>query len=319
VLHGCVWYHADLCIVRSEVFVSDIDPADATLTGRRAAPEGLPPDLVEPPAAPRKAEREGLPPGYRMRADAHYVDQLTSRRGQGDARRDVDTHDLEAPVERRDARDRRGDRALVQLAEDLATIDSAAGLLGDDASALGRRVSLDLIRAHVWRAAWVIKAQALVDGPARGIFRTRPILGILQRVVDGFAAECRLNGATIEIDAADGRASAALDDSGLLTGLAGGIIATLGLVGPAEGATLRLSLVTSGDAPGVEIAQDAVPVRSGVAQRFLDPAWIDRPGGWTAALGAAAARTAAHQHGGTAAFVLGDVRGSVLRLTLGRG
>lgn len=299
--------------------MSDIDPADATLTGRRVAPESLPPDLVEPPTTPRKAEREGLPPGYRMRADAHYVDQLTSRRGQGDARREVDAHDPDTPSDRRDARDRRGDRALVQLAEDLATIDSAAGLLGDEASALGRRVSLDLIRAHVWRAAWLIKAQALVDGPVRGIFRTRPILGVLQRVADGFASECRLNGTTLEIDAADGRAAAALDEGGLLTGLTGGIIATLGLVGPAEGAIIRLSLVTTGDAPGVEIAQDAVPVRSGVAQRFLDPAWIDRPGGWTAALGAAAARTAAHQHGGTAAFVLGDVRGSVLRLTLGRG
>jgi hypothetical protein len=30
--------------------------------------------------APKTPEREGLPPGYRMRADAHYVEQLTGRR-----------------------------------------------------------------------------------------------------------------------------------------------------------------------------------------------------------------------------------------------
>jgi hypothetical protein len=296
--------------------VSDIDPADATLTGRRAAQETLPPDLVDSPP-PRKTEREGLPPGYRMRADAHYVEQLASRRPV-EARRDGDALDVDAPGDRREGRDRRSDRALQQLAEDLATIESAAGLLGEEGSALGRRVSLDLIKAHAWRASWLVRAQALVEGPARGVFRVRPLAAVLQRVRDSFAPECRLNGSLLELDAPDGRAAGAIDEPGLIAGIAGGIIATFGLIGPAEGAVIRLALLTGGEAPAIEIAQQAVPVRAGVAQRFLDPAWIDRPGGWMAALGAATARTAAHQHGGTAAFVLGDVRGSVMRLTLGR-
>jgi hypothetical protein len=307
--------------------VSEIDPADATLTGRRAAPETLPPDLVESsaPSSRNKSEREGLPPGYRMRADAHYVDQLTARRGQVEARssgRETDPFDpadsVADPRERRDGRDRRGDRALAQVAEDLATIDSAVGLLGEDASALGRRVSLDLIRAHVWRASWLLKAQALVETPARGFFRTRPLAVVLQRIADGFAPECRLNGSAIDLHAADWRAACPIDEAGLMTGVAGAVVATLGLLGPAEGATVRVTLTTGSEAPVIEIAQDAVPVRAAMAQRFLDPAWTDRPGGWIAALGAAAARTAAHQHGGSAAFALGDVRGSVLRLTLGR-
>jgi hypothetical protein len=29
----------------------------------------------------KNVEREGLPPSYRMRADAHYVDQLSARIG----------------------------------------------------------------------------------------------------------------------------------------------------------------------------------------------------------------------------------------------
>lgn len=301
--------------------MSDIDPADATL-GRRALPETFTPDLVDTPVAPRKAEREGLPPGYRMRADAHYVDQLTSRRAHPDTSRgprDADALDLDAADPRREGRDRKSDRAFAALAEDLATIESAASLLGEDTSALGRRVSLDLIKAHAWRASWLLKAQALVDRPVRGHFRARSLAPLLLNVRDGLAAECRLSGTTLDVQAVDWQASFQIDEAGLTTGVTGAIMATLGLVGPADGATIKLTLVAAGDAPAIEISQDAVAVRASVAQRFLDPAWVDRPGGWTAALGAAAARTAAHQHGGSATFVLGDVRGSVLRLTLARG
>ncbi len=49
-----------------------------------AAPKSHDPeDAVDEEREPdeeRPREREGLPPGYRMRADAHYVDQLVSRR-----------------------------------------------------------------------------------------------------------------------------------------------------------------------------------------------------------------------------------------------
>jgi hypothetical protein len=323
VLHGGVWYHASphvFSVRRS--FVSDIDPADATI-GRRALPETFTPDLVDTPATPRKAEREGLPPSYRMRADAHYVDQLSSRRAHADtprAPRDADALDLDpAGDPRRDGRDRKSDRAFAALAEDLATIESAASLLGEDTSPLGRRVSLDLIKAHAWRASWLLKAQALVDGPVRGHFRARSLAPLLLKVRDGLAAECRLSGTTLDLQAVDWQASCQIDEAGLTTGVTGAVMATLGLMGPADGAAIKLTLVTAGDAPAIEISQDAVAVRASVAQRFLDPAWVDRPGGWTAALGAGAARTAAHQHGGSATFVLGDVRGSVLRLTLARG
>jgi hypothetical protein len=309
---------------RSEVFVSDIDPADATISGRRTLPETLTPDLVEGAAPPRKAEREGLPPGYRMRADAHYVDQLTSRRSQGDTARaggrDVDPADLESDTrERRDGRERRSDRTFAQLAEDLATIESALGGLSDETSTLGRRVSLDLVKAHVWRASWLLKAQALVDNPQRAHFKPRAVPAALARVRDAFGPECRLSGHTLDLQILDWQATLPVDEAGLTAGVAGAIVATLGLIGSAEGTAIKLTLTGAGEAPAIEIAQEAVGVRSAVAQRFFDPAWTDRPGGWMAALGAAAARAAAHQHGGSASFALGDVRGSIIRLTLARG
>src|SRR5262245_61749356 len=108
-----------------------------------------------------------------MRADSRYVDQLSS------ARRSERL--AEAPVvstpgrDRQDPRDRRADRTLAQLAEDLATIESAAALIGSDASPIGRRVSADLIKAQAWRASWIIRANTIIEGNSRGHIRHRKL------------------------------------------------------------------------------------------------------------------------------------------------
>ena len=129
--------------------MSDIDPADLTLPGRRPVPDPFDDD-EEPVAAPngggRRPEREGLPPSYRMRADAHYVDQLTAPRRPEPARAalaDGDPPDAD-PFDR----DRLRARMHARLAEDLATIASAAALLAGDASPMARRLNTDLIRAE---------------------------------------------------------------------------------------------------------------------------------------------------------------------------
>src|SRR5262249_36122118 len=44
----------------------------------------------------KPTEREGLPPGYRMRADAHYVDQLSARSHDVPLRL-VNTDEIDAP------------------------------------------------------------------------------------------------------------------------------------------------------------------------------------------------------------------------------
>ena len=105
--------------------MSDIDPSEITVVGRRPLSEKFNPELADVPpvsGAHAKTEREGLPPGYRMRADAHYVDQL-SRRSERDASRgssSLDEGDA-AP----DGRDRRGERLLAQVSEEIASIRSS--------------------------------------------------------------------------------------------------------------------------------------------------------------------------------------------------
>lgn len=61
--------------------VSEFETPDPSPRAPRAASERYKRDLAEmfTPAAEPRREREGLPPSYRMRADAHYVEQITSR------------------------------------------------------------------------------------------------------------------------------------------------------------------------------------------------------------------------------------------------
>ena len=61
--------------------IAELEAADAGTRTPRAASERYKRDLAEmfTPAAEPRREREGLPPTYRMRADAHYVEQITSR------------------------------------------------------------------------------------------------------------------------------------------------------------------------------------------------------------------------------------------------
>lgn len=312
--------------------MSEINPADIGVSGGS-------PNLsdefssetanVETPTPTRKPEREGLPSGYRMRADSHYVDQLlTPRAGspegaRGSRRAVVAPPDapVEAPEtgvarERRETRDLRTERLLVQLSEDLATVESSVATLTSGASPTARRVMLDVLRSHTWRAAWLVRAQTLSEGPARMSARARPIGNVLSRLREGFAAECRLNSLTLHVHAPDWNAAVTVDEQELMTGLTGAILSTIGLLGDSDGATVKVTAsATGGELRVVEISQDEAVVPAPVAGRFFDPAWAERPGGWVSGFGAWTARTVAQRHGGDAALLTGDRRGSTMRLT----
>jgi hypothetical protein len=268
--------------------------------------EEFTPDLAdEPPARSdqKKPVREGLPPTYRMRADAHYVDQLTTGRGERQ------THDAAG----------RTDRLLAQLAENLATIESAAELLGGERASVGRRVNLDLIRAEASRASWMIRAYALAQGAHAPQIRRRPLGFLLSQVRARVAAECRLAGVLLAVHASEWEATVAVDEAIVVTGLAGAVHALLGLFEPGEAATIKIRAVaTGGQLRSVDVSQDEVLIQSNALRRFFDAAWADRPGGWVAALGAAAARAAAQQHGGDALVIVNDSGGTTLHLSFDR-
>ncbi|MEO7191882.1 MAG: hypothetical protein ABI051_12575 [Vicinamibacterales bacterium] len=258
--------------------------------------------------------REGLPSGFRMRADAHYVDELTSTSARlpGPAAPNAD-----AEVQRAEQMDRM-QRLLERLSADLATIQSVAGLIGDAASPLARRLHLDLIQAEAWRSAWLIEAHRLLNGDRRSDVRPRPIGPMLERLRQGFSAESRLRGTSLQVRTSDWNATVAVDETVILTAIAGALLATVGLVGDRDcHAPLRVTVeALAGQLRTVEVAQDEVEAPAIAGVRFFDLGWTDRPGGWLAAVGAATAKAVARQHGGHAALLVGEPRGTVVRLNL---
>lgn len=263
-----------------------------------------------------KVEREGLPPGYRMRADAHYVDALSGA-PRTDRGRESSRPTAGEPLARPGATN---PRLLDQLAEDVSAIESAATLLTSDRSPLMRRVGLDLIKAQTTRASWLLRAHALLTGgEGDEHVRRRPLGEILAQVRDRVAVECRLMGIGLELQTTPEAAAIPQPEGSVAAGVTGLVMAQLGLCTGTEGTVIRIQAgLTPGElgAISIDVSQDAVPLAAGSAGRFFDADWVTRPGGWLPAVGAATARAAAERLGGTATVVTTERRGCKVNVTL---
>ncbi|HXT71561.1 MAG TPA: hypothetical protein VN700_17525 [Vicinamibacterales bacterium] len=274
---------------------------------------------------PVKPEREGLPPGYRMRADPHYVELLSSgargggdRSARGEARGDTRTGPREADITS-PARVTRERRIFAHLVEEIAAIESAATMLGGDASALTRRVSLDLIKAQSARVSWLLRAQSIVAGVAPELEpRSRQVATLVAQLRDRLAAECRLAGVSLQT-ATESNATVTVDDGAIALGVTGAFMALLPLMAGVEGASIRIEAIVEQDGDeddlqAIEVSQDVVPLSATARQRFFDADWHERPGGWLAATGAAVAAATAERMGGRAALNAGARRGCTIRI-----
>jgi hypothetical protein len=261
-----------------------------------------------------KPEREGLPSGYRMRADAHYVELLSST-PRTDRPRVEPTRVREDHTQVRAARDR---RVLEHLSGDVAAIEAAAAMLSAEATPLARRVSLDLIKAQSARASWLLRAQALLGGhEADRAPRSRVMGDVLAGVRDRLAAECRLNGIGLQVTC-ESRAAVTIDDTLLALGVTGAVLSLAGLLTGLEGAFISVEALVEvdgdeDDLQSIEVSQDTVAVPASLKQRFFDADWVERPGGWFGAIGAAAAEATAVQLGGGVNLSTGSRRGCTLR------
>lgn len=259
-----------------------------------------------------------------MRADAHYVDLITSRRAESPREpsrpssrgrgTDWDAEiGLDFPPETRPGRT---DAPSPHLLEDLTTIQGAAALLSNDTSPLVRRVSLDLINMHAARAAWGLRAEALLSGAHRIDRRGKRLGVILSQVREALAPACRLSNVGLQVQASNWEAVVSVDADALEIGLIGGVLATIGVVKSDEWAAIRLHAVEqNGELTTIDIAQEEVTLAEGLGRRFFDATNVDRPGGWAASLGAAAAKAAARAHGGDATLQTAERRGSNIRLS----
>jgi ParB/RepB/Spo0J family partition protein len=327
-----------------------------------------------------RAEREGLPRGYRMRADTHYVDHLGSQSaGQPVRMVSVDQIASSQPVDPLDLRPlidsirthgivhpllisrresgyaaiaghkrlaaarllrlptvpcllhhvddaqavmlARADNlhaaapvpphataamaAAVQqaVAQSLDIVQASAALVLTSPPHLGRAAH-DLVTAHSWRAARLIEALGATAAHVPRPIRTRSLASAIDFVVDGFAAEGRLNGVAVRARIEGAAAGAAVSGHDVSLIVSSGVLAMLPIVDLAHVEQPAI-IVTASSAAGsvrVVIAQNAASTPAALAGRFFDETCGDRPGGWCALACALATKSVAERLGGTAAF-----------------
>jgi hypothetical protein len=206
------------------------------------------------------------------------------------------------------------------LARVLATATSLADLLTGQISDLSRGVVGTLLRAELWRASTLVQATRFVRGELPVMRGAVPVAGLLDKVVQGFAAERRMRHVEFvpHVDLPAGHIVVA-DERILGAALTGAVHATLALL---EGLTAsRVALVAGLTATRqltLVVSQDHVLPAPEWAQRAFDAEWRDRGGGVPVMLALATLQRAARVHGGEATATLSP-RGSRVGLTIPLG
>src|SRR5690606_19624317 len=135
-----ICYDAGLPSRPGGIIVSDLETSELGY-GRPASHDEF---AAEEPEPASRGAREGLPKGYRMRAETHYVDMLPARRERFEPAPVSVPTPVPAAVPSQNGgsaaappvRSRRSDRVLAQVSEEIAAIASAAALLDVEASPL---------------------------------------------------------------------------------------------------------------------------------------------------------------------------------------
>ena len=204
------------------------------------------------------------------------------------------------------------------VAHHLATVQGVADLVAADGGSI-QLASLDLVKAHAWRAARLNDIlNVLADAPVRPR-RRRSLSSVVVQVVEGFAAECRMTGVTFDCQITEATSSVQVNDDNLLVGLTGAVCAMLPLAEKLARPTLSVKLtVTPAGAVSLDTMLASAAIPATLAARFFDAGAHDRPGGWCAIAGARAAKAVAERQGGAATFDLTAEGGGVLKMRFSR-
>jgi ParB-like nuclease family protein len=197
---------------------------------------------------------------------------------------------------------------LAELSQSFSAIGSCLHLLGDRDTALRDRVALDLIRTEVHRAGRLVRCLHALRRDPQLSESSVSLASIVDHVVEGFAAEARLSGVSLDMDATRELQTVRADADWLTVGVSGALGGMLALVQQVKHASLELRVgsTSSGSSVMFEIEQHVTSVPVWAQGRFFDPQWTDRPGGYQAAAELAAARRVAELHHGGVELVPGE-------------
>lgn len=266
---------------------------------------------------PARPAREGLPPSYRMRHEAHYVEALVAPPTPVVAPAAVPPPLEPPPAASPLPVDVTG--VIDALQASLEAIDASLAQLSRRGRPLRDRVAIDLARAEAARARFAVDAAAVLQADPLPSLDEVDLAAVCRAVDDAFAAEYRLAGGApaVTMPAA---AAPVFGDERLLTTAVGGVLAAVRALVEDRGDTARITITLAPRVDTasrtVEISQSAVRVPVTAHARFFDPTWAAHPAGATAALQLAAARRIAEAHGGALDLAATDSGGCRFSLSL---
>lgn len=297
-----------------------LNAAPAALPGSAALDDiGYPAESDEPPLAPR---REGLPPGFRMRHDKHYVEELMSTPTIGLS--ETYASSLRPTLSLADsAQDR---RVAPPVRSNAAVMDLIAGRLGSivahNAVARPRAASPDLLartmHAELERVYRLTRAVAHSAGQAEPIRRPVSAAEIVAALRGACARLTRLYGTACLVSADDPGFTVAIERALVIDCIAGTVDALLELahgdsgdadVDESQRIAVSLQAVKVRPALIVDVECATLSWPSASADRFFDNAVEDFAAAPAAGTLLAWAAHVARLHGGRAeAQVQGGLR-----------
>jgi hypothetical protein len=206
---------------------------------------------------------------------------------------------------------------LQAVAVDVGALDRSTALLRTSGGFPYQRTAIDLIAAQSWRTSWLVNATAfLVAGrQTRAPFlKTRPLVAVLDRVVNGCAPALRLLGGELRTDLTTAGSIAIEESTGELA-LTGALLATLSLLDRVERPILSVRTQAEGGSLTLEVAQAHVMPSQEWARAFSTPDPVIKshliPG-----LAGSVLRAFSNQHNGSVELRTPGEMGTAVELTL---
>ncbi|HET9468533.1 MAG TPA: hypothetical protein VFO48_08985 [Vicinamibacterales bacterium] len=251
--------------------------------------------------------RQGLPSGYRMRHDAHYVDELESRRRPSDTAAPALAFPTSIPVT----------FALRDMSQELEGVASCFNLVATRARPLRERMGLSLARVGVERNMRAFQAlRVLLEDPPPEPSATS-LTGIIESTVNSFDEELRLTGVRITVDVPDMPIKVTADARMLMLAVQACVGTLVSLVEASNAADrIHITLRVADGLASCEMQQDAYRLSADQFSRLTDLEWSERPGGIPAGIGLAAAARIAQAHGGALDARRTEAGGCVLMLSV---
>jgi ParB/RepB/Spo0J family partition protein len=204
-----------------------------------------------------------------------------------------------------------------EVRRSLRTIGSCLHLLDTRAAAFRDRVAIDLLRTEADRASRLVRCLAALAGEPVMTPRRQPVQPAIEHVLEATEPERRLAGVEIVV-VAEGAPAAPIDDEWFAVAIWAALGSMMALVQGARGASVHVRVSPSATQASIliEFVQHAARPPAPAFSKFFDPQWTERPGGYQAAVEAAAVRRLVALHGGRAEFLPAEGGGCRLLLAL---